>query len=257
MRVWLALACVWLFGLQAVNATERVDAAIVFVMDVSGSMDKDEVAFVRASHAAAITSPEMVGGIMAGYHGRIAAAYVEFGERARVRIGWTLIDNEASAHVFASTITGLGPAPNLGSSTSIVAGLNAAGAALLNAPPADKYVIDVVGDGKNTRGGSVIAARAHLVSRGVVINALALMRSPWDGDLDTYYAENVRGGPGSFSIPVTSLDQLPQALRSKVLLEIFRVPPSLSGALPMTLRYRVGAILALAVYAVTLATAGG
>ena len=42
-----------------------------------------------------------------------------------------------------------------------------------------------------------------------------------DADLAGYFERHVIGGPAAFSMPVRTIDQLPQSLRSKVVLELF------------------------------------
>ena len=39
-------------------------------------------------------------------------------------------------------------------------------------------------------------------------------------DLDKYYADCVIGGPGAFMVPVNDWSQFPEAIRSKVVLEL-------------------------------------
>jgi hypothetical protein len=106
-----------------------VDNAIIFLADMSSSMDNAEKQTVRNSHAIAITSPEVVDAILSGGYQRSVFAYVEFSDNAVVVVDWTLIASQADAIVFADRITnGTGPKPSgsltaIGSALAIAEGL--------------------------------------------------------------------------------------------------------------------------------------
>jgi hypothetical protein len=76
-------------------------------------------------------------------------------------------------------------------------------------------------------GTAVEPARDALLVQGVVINGLPIMirPSPSGVGLDRYYSACVIGGPGAFVLPVDAPDQLAEAIRRKLILEIAGVPP--------------------------------
>jgi Mg-chelatase subunit ChlD len=218
----IAAAFVALAALPSAAAqVGRVDAAVVLLVDASGSMTEAELAMARGSHASALTSREVLSAITGGEHGRIAIAYVEFADRPQTRIGWTVIDSVASASAFAEVIA-QGDAPIPGSMTGLGVALAAADA-LFDALPyrSSRLVVDVVGDGRNNLAPHTIVGRRSLLSRGAVINALPLMLSPDDDRIDVYFAGEVAGGPGHFIVPITAIDAMPTALRSKIVLELY------------------------------------
>jgi hypothetical protein len=210
---------------QPVPAQDRpsVEAAVVFVVDVSVSMDSQERRFVRSAHADALTSAPVVAAIANSTTGAIAAAYVEFDKGAHVAVPWRIIDGPSAAADFALGITearcGTCFRP-----TGIGEGLAAAWH-LFGALPADtpRLVVDLVGDGPQNTGVPIAPARAALLEKGATINALPLTDRPdliSSGELESLYRE-ISGGPRSFAVPLTAIEQLPQILRQKILLELF------------------------------------
>jgi hypothetical protein len=92
-------------------------------------------------------------------------------------------------------------------------------------------VIDISGDGPNNAGGMVTVARDAVVAQGIVINGLPMLLNPAQilPPLDRYYADCVIGGEGSFSLPVTSVDNLAEAIRMKLLRELLSEKESGNG----------------------------
>jgi hypothetical protein len=92
---------------QPAPAQDRpsVEAAVVFVVDVSVSMDSQERRFVRRAHADALTSAPVLAAIAKSMTGAIAAAYVEFDKKARVAVPWRINDGPSAAADFALGIT--------------------------------------------------------------------------------------------------------------------------------------------------------
>jgi hypothetical protein len=83
-------------------------------------------------------------------------------------------------------------------------------------------VIDISGDGPNNVGGTVTVARDAVVAQGIVINGLPMLLKPAQvlPPLDRYFVDCVIGGEGSFSLPVTSIDSLAEAIRMKLIREL-------------------------------------
>lgn len=96
-----------------------------------------------------------------------------------------------------------------------------------NAFSGARRVIDVSGDGPNNTGPPVTPARNDAVSRGIIINGLAILIRPSvsTGPLDQYYAECVIGGPGSFVLPVHEPEDFAIAIRQKLILEVSGLTP--------------------------------
>ncbi len=103
-------------------------------------------------------------------------------------------------------------------------------------------MIDVSGDGPNNAGPAVNVVRDLLVGRGITINGLPLVAAgdqggpfayldePPAGDIGRYYEDCVVGGVGAFTMPVTSAEQFPTAIRRKLTSELVSRPPSATPA---------------------------
>jgi hypothetical protein len=82
----------------------------------------------------------------------------------------------------------------------------------------------VSGDGPNNQGRPVTQARDEALAQGVTVNGLPIqLKRPGYldiPDLDLYYKDCVIGGQGAFMIPVREKDQLQQAIKTKILLEV-------------------------------------
>ena len=74
-------------------------------------------------------------------------------------------------------------------------------------------------------------SRNDAVKAGITVNGLPLMteeskaRNVVPEDLDTYYRDNVIGGPGSFYLVVHTLQDFSRSIRQKLILEISGLTP--------------------------------
>ena len=225
----LSHACLlWLAGVDAATGAEAaVDVELVLAVDVSGSMDGDELVLQRYGYVAAFRHPEVIGAITSGFLGRIAVTYVEWAGPASqvVTVPWRIVDGEASARAFADILDDAPTAFIRG--TSISGGLEFSASLFSgNGFEGTRRVIDISGDGANKQGIPVELARDRALARGIAINGLPLLLKPrlylWTGGagLDDYYRDCVIGGPGAFVIPVTEKSQMARAIRRKFVLEI-------------------------------------
>src|SRR2546430_1155594 len=75
-----------------------VDVELVLAVDISYSMDLDELALQREGYVEALTSPDFLNALQHGMHGRIAVTYVEWAGviDQKVVLPWRLIDGRAS-----------------------------------------------------------------------------------------------------------------------------------------------------------------
>jgi len=214
------------------RAEELVDVELVLAVDVSYSMDLEELALQREGYMAAVTSPEFLQALKLGPHGRVALAYVEWAgaEEQKLIVDWTIIRGSADAAGFAEAIR---RAPLRRVYRTSISGAMEFGAGLLenNAIKGLRRVIDISGDGANNQGPMVEITRDALVRRGITINGLPLMLKAPAGsmldivDLDVYYEDCVIGGPGAFVIPVEGIAQFAEAIKTKLVLEVAGVVP--------------------------------
>jgi hypothetical protein len=241
----LALALCATFALaDPSKALPEVDLELLLAVDVSYSMDVEEQRVQRDGYVAALTSQPVLDAIRGGMIGRIAVAYVEWAgsEEQRVVASWTLIDGPEAADAFAKRLASepLRRAYRTSISSALLYGARMFETSGFQAM---RRVIDVSGDGPNNQGPPIEAMRDELIDGGIVINGLPLMlKRPTLGvsdlgDLDAYYRDCVIGGPGAFVLPVRSVEQFPDAVRSKLVMEIAGPGPELpaSPGAPRTL----------------------
>jgi hypothetical protein len=204
-----------------------VDVELVLAVDISYSMDLDELALQREGYVEALTSPEFHNALKQGMHGRIAVTYVEWAGAIdqKIIVPWRLIDGLASAEAVAAAISRASTRRAYRTSISGVLGFSAP---LFedNGYRGIRRVIDVSGDGTNNQGQLVTVSRDEVVAKGISINGLPIMfkrinPSTMDiPNLDIYYEDCVIGGPGAFVVPIRERDKFREAIRTKLVLEI-------------------------------------
>ncbi len=219
----LAFAPLVLAGSEAIAEDTPVDLELVLAVDVSGSMDPEEQAVQRRGYAAALRHPDVIHAIVDGGYGRIALTYVEWAGATSQRtiVPWSLVDGAEAAEAFAEALD-TRPISDM-HGTSISGAIDyAVGLFAEDGYAGLRKTIDVSGDGPNNNGRPVAPARDAAVAAGVVINGLPIMIRPSSVfiSLDRYYADCVIGGPGSFVLPVKDRDQLAEAIRRKLVLEV-------------------------------------
>ncbi len=219
-------------SLLTVDEAKRVDIELVLAVDVSYSMDMDELAVQREGYAEAITSKEFLTALKTGPTARVAVTYFEWAASTdqKIIMPWRIIDGPESAGAAAEEIH---KAPlRRASRTSISGAINFA----MPLFEASEYkglrrVIDISGDGPNNNGESVTIARDAAVAKGITINGLPIMvkevnPATMDIDnLDFYYEDCVIGGAGAFVVPIKNKEKFKEAIRTKLVLEVAnRVP---------------------------------
>ncbi|HEY9213721.1 MAG TPA: DUF1194 domain-containing protein [Ancylobacter sp.] len=231
LRIGLVLAAAVCAALPT-RADEMVDVELVLAVDVSYSMDLDELALQREGYIRAVTSSEFLNALRLGPNGRVAIAYVEWAgvDEQKLVVDWTFISNAQDAEGFAAAIR---QAPLRRVYRTSISGAMEYGAGLIegNTIKGLRRVIDISGDGTNNQGPMVEPTRDALVNRGITINGLPLMLKEQAGSmldigqLDVYYEDCVIGGAGAFVIPVRGTHEFANAIKTKLVLEIAGVKP--------------------------------
>jgi hypothetical protein len=209
------------------EATPSVDVELILAVDVSYSMDMDELAIQREGYAQAIVSKEFLQALKSGPNGKISVTYFEWAASSdqKIIIPWRVIEGPESADAVASEI--MKTPIRRASRTSISGAINFAMPLFDENPHRGlRRVIDISGDGPNNNGGPVVIARDAAIEKGIVINGLPIMvkepsYSTMDIDnLDFYYEDCVIGGPGAFVVTIKDRDKFKEAIRTKLLLEV-------------------------------------
>ncbi|MDA0654447.1 MAG: DUF1194 domain-containing protein [Proteobacteria bacterium] len=229
------------------QAQTPVDLELALAVDVSRSIDSAEAQLQREGYIQAFRDPEVINAIETGMLGRIAVGYYEWAGllQAHIVVGWTLIEDTASAHAFADA---------LGRSVPLSASRTSVSGAIEFARPwfdnngfeGTRRVVDVSGDGPNNWGELVTIARDRTVAAGVTINGLPILDTGGGAfsrfniaDLDLYYRDCVIGGTGAFLVVAADFADFARAVRRKLVLEIAGLqPPSLARRLsgPITVQ---------------------
>jgi Protein of unknown function (DUF1194) len=209
------------------ESTPSVDVELVLAVDVSYSMDMDELAIQREGYAQAIISKEFLQALKSGPHGRISVTYFEWAASTdqKIIIPWRVIDGPETADAVANEIM---KTPIRRASRTSISGAIHFAMPLFEQNPYHgiRRVIDISGDGPNNNGSPVLGARDEALSKGIVINGLPIMvkepsYSTMDIDnLDWYYEDCVIGGPGSFVVSIKDREKFKEAIRTKLLLEV-------------------------------------
>jgi hypothetical protein len=209
------------------EAATSVDVELILAVDVSYSMDMDELAIQREGYAQAIVSKDFLQALKTGPTGKVAVTYFEWAASSdqKIIIPWRVIDGPETADAVAAEIL---KTPIRRASRTSISGAIYFAMPLFDENPYHglRRVIDISGDGPNNNGGPVVAARDAALEKGVVINGLPIMvkepsYSTMDIDnLDLYYEDCVIGGPGAFVVTIKEREKFKEAIRTKLLLEV-------------------------------------
>ena len=209
------------------EAVPSVDVELVLAVDVSYSMDMDELAIHREGYAQAIVSKEFLQALKALPNGKISVTYFEWAASSdqKIIIPWRVIDGPETADAVAEEIM---KTPIRRASRTSISGAIYFAMPLFEANPYRglRRVIDISGDGPNNNGPPVTGARDIALAKGITINGLPIMvkepsYSTMDiENLDLYYEDCVIGGPGSFVVSIKDRDKFKEAIRTKLLLEV-------------------------------------
>jgi hypothetical protein len=210
----------------------EVDVELVLAADISSSMDMGERYLQRRGHSEALRHPDVLRAIQAGLHGRIAVTYFEWSDpyMQRVVLPWTVIEDAGTAEAAARMIDAAPPLDGI--RTSISGALDRARVMLSqNGYSGLRRIIDIAGDEPNNAGRPLADARADVLADGITINGLAIMlrtspRATGDtATLDRYFADALIGGPLAFVMTVRHPDDIIEAIRRKLVLEIAGLTP--------------------------------
>jgi hypothetical protein len=205
---------------RAAAAGTEVDLQLVLAVDASGSVSQYRFELQKRGYAAAFRNPRVLKAIQSLMTQSIGVTMLQWtGPRLQVHVvPWTLVKDAASAEDFSAAIERV-PRQLFGGGTSISGAIDYSRLVLLQSPfSSSRRVIDISGDGANNIGRPVTFARDEAVRDGITINGLPILSV--EPDLDTYYFENVIGGPGAVMVPADSYESFADAILKKLIIEI-------------------------------------
>jgi hypothetical protein len=227
VRFAACAAALWAAPVLAKDGPTQVDVELVFAVDISYSMDREEQVLQRNGYAEAISSEQFVNAVKSGVNGRIAVTYLQWASYRDfdVLLPWTVIDGPESAAAVADRLRG---APYRRAQRTSISGAidNSMRQFADNGFNGLRRVIDVSGDGPNNDGRPVEQAREEALKQGVTINGLPLVGiRPYRGyadipNLDIYYEDCVIGGDGAFMVSIRDRKNFIEATRIKLVQEI-------------------------------------
>jgi hypothetical protein len=223
-RIALLLAAVLGLGLHpaiADTAPGKVDTALVLAVDVSGSVDSERYRLQMEGIAAAFEDPAVQEAIFSGPRRSMLITLVQWSDKPRLAVPWTLIAREADASAFARRVRAL---PRDAEEFTCMAEMLrfVYDKVLPRTPaPAARTVVDVSGDGRdNCNTDPVSQLRDALVSTAVTINGLPILEGENAAPLVDWYRAEVIGGAGSFLLPAHGFADFARAIRQKFITEI-------------------------------------
>ena len=209
---------------KAEAASSCLDVALVFAVDSSASVSRDEFALQQGGIAAAFRDAAVLSAISTA--GRVAVSVLFWGSEGlpKQQSDWVIVEGKEAAEDFARTVESM-PRQVTGD-TGLGAGIMTA-LEKLNAADlcAARKIVNVSGDGEETRAyrkqrrslpPSLVRNLAD--TQNIEINALAIANE--EDDLAVYYSENVITGPDAFVMEVRNYGEFAEALRRKLIREI-------------------------------------
>lgn len=226
-----------LLGLIAGPAPARADAPptpvaleLVIAIDTSASVDDREFTLQVEGIARAFADREVIAAIESLEPAGLAVGLVQWSgpEAFTLAIPFNHIYDRRTAKAFGFLVS-LTQRRSTAGTTAMAYSLGRA-AALIDANEfaGDRRVIDVSGDGRNNTPPNVEAVRDRVVQMGITINGLAILSD--DPRLDIYYRSSLIGGQDAFVEVAAGFGEFAQAIRRKLIREIY--PPLSSISIP-------------------------
>jgi Protein of unknown function (DUF1194) len=212
----LRLACLCACLAAPVGAECRL--ALALAVDISRSVDSQDYVIQTEGLARALEDREVRAAIF-GHKGHVALAIYFWSGRGYQDLvqPWVVLDGPEALDgaIWAVRRT---PRPAAPLATAMGDALRYGAGLMAEAPPCDRRVIDVAGDGRNNEGISVARTYEREDFTGITINGLAVGEHE-AGILDYFRTEVIRG-PGAFVESAPRQEDYPAAIRRKLLREL-------------------------------------
>ncbi|MFD1510690.1 DUF1194 domain-containing protein [Lacimonas salitolerans] len=201
--------------------------ALLLGLDISSSVDAAEDRLQRQGLAAALAAPDVAEAILSVPGQGVVLSVFEWSGQVQQDsvMDWVILDSpqaidRASAHIANSTRSYADFA------TAIGRALDFAEARFTRAPPCDRQILDLSGDGIHNDGPGPGNAYARGTLADVTVNGLAIvvddpaLDHADPGDLVAHYRDQVIRGPGAFVIRAAGFEDFQDAMRRKLLREL-------------------------------------
>ncbi|MBN9669686.1 DUF1194 domain-containing protein [Labrenzia aggregata] len=218
-RIVLFLAAAGLPGSLASTPAFSCSLSLVLAMDGSASVNAREHTLQLNGLADALQDPEVIAAIEA-VGGIWVTSFEWSGRYQQLRqLGWRNLTGQASAREAAARLR-RAPRGFTEFPTALGYALGYAAVEMKQAPAAcARKVIDVAGDGVNNEGFGPDSAYRAFDFEGVTVNGLVIA-GPDTAPVE-YYRQNVLKGPGAFVEVAATYEDYADAMKRKLLREIF------------------------------------
>lgn len=218
-----SFAAVVALGMTLAAPVAACDLALLFAVDVSGSVDRSEYAVQMQGLAEGLRDGVVAEALV---RGQAAVALMQWtgSSRQDLSLPWTRIGGAADLEAFAARIETL---PRMWTEYSTAIGQAMTfGLGVFDAAPAcRRRVMDISSDGRNNEGSEPADVRAEMDSLAITVNALVIRGD--DAGLPQYFAENVITGGNAFVVTAEEYDDYPERMRRKLRRETERQISSL------------------------------
>ena len=211
----LSVAACLLATLAQGAAAHEVGLELVLAVDCSLSVNDPEYSLQLDGIAAALRSPA-VSALILDQPGGVALTVMQWSGTATTHqaVPWRLLATLEDVESFAADTTAA-PRAALSYYTAIGHAITGGIRSIEgNDFEGRERKIDISGDGRSTSGPPPGIVRQLAINRGITINGLAILTD--DSGLAEYYAGEVSGGPGSFTVTASDYRDFAQAFARKL-----------------------------------------
>jgi len=192
------------------------DLALVFAVDISGSVDDAEYAIQMRGIANGLRDGVVAEALVRG-KARIALVEWTGASRQELLLPWTEVTGFAALEDLALRIERT-PRAWRNFATAIGQALEFTLPMMNEAADCERRVIDVSGDGRSNEGLEPSSMHPALAAAGVTVNALVIEGA--EEDIVPYYWENVITGSGAFVVIANGYQEYARRMREKLLREV-------------------------------------
>ena len=211
----------------------ETDVNIATGLDVSDSIGRHEEWLERVGTARGLASQTFTKAVLSGRHGRVGVAVFAWSSQGcPLLMDWNVIGTMDDAARIADRLEAM-PLINFNRThvrrhqdqsvgedrlTDLSEAIDCGRSLLADAPfRADRFVLNIVGDGVDNFGKDSDAARDQAVAAGITVNGVVIGGSP---DVVGHYRDHVIGGDGAFVMDISDPTTVFDAMNRKFLFDV-------------------------------------